>query len=509
MTQAKKIIDIPLVDVAPPEVRERLTSPEFARLVTEHNERKASWEQADSNPSTSKADLLRAFDAYKVARHRLEAYKDVTASLLPSLDVPEAEFRLPEGARHIGEAEPGSAEWLAMRQPTLGGSDVGSICKVGKYGQMNYDDVRASKTSPTPDEQEHSGAALRGDLWEPWIISCAGDVLGVQVWANKGTYTDGSRHVNLDGFTLSPEGRVARVVEAKTSSHPEDWQDTVPEGYALQTQHYGDFFDVQESALLVANLNDERLVIWEVPLDHKVPAGKDSPKKLGQEFSYADVRTYAEGMVAKWVKDSKTLRPKARRGFQDTPAVRDSWRAALARGIVLADLETTGYSPDRGHIIEVALVRVEGGREVERFHRFYGVPADHAEWNGTGPEDVHHISLAEIEGCPVLIESPEEARAIQEFIGDSILVAHNAAFEDRWLTFNGVSVPCADTMKAFGIAVQDEGIANNKMSSLMQWAGFEYKDAHRAINDVLMMLQAMPALTERIESWLDRELLTA
>lgn len=509
MTQARKIIDIPLAEVAPPEIRERLTSPTFTRLVSEHNERKTAWENAAANHAVSGADLLRAFDAYKVARHRLEAYKDVTASLLPSHEVPEAQFTLPEGARHIGEAEPGSIEWLTMRQPTLGGSDVGSICKVGQFGQMNYDDVRASKINPTPDAQEHSGAALRGDLWEPWVISMASRVLGTKVWANKGTYTDGSRHVNLDGFTLSTDGKVARVVEAKTSSHPEDWEGTVPGGYALQTQHYGDFFEVEQSALLAANLNDERLVVWEVPLDHKVPAGEGSPQKLGAEFSYADVRGYAEGMVAKWVAEGKNPSPKIRRTFQDTSAVRESWRAALSRGIVLADLETTGYSPDSGHIIEVALVRIEDGREGGRFHRFYGVPDGHAEWNGTGPEDVHHISASEIEGLPVLIESPSEAWAIRQFIGDSVLVAHNAAFEDRWLRFNGVSVPCADTMKAFGIAVHDESVANNKMSSLMEWAGLEYKDAHRAINDVLMMLQAMPALTERVEDWLAGELVAA
>lgn len=508
MTQARKIIDIPLADVAPAEVRNRLLSKEFTDLVREHDARKTDWEHAQKGIARG-AGLLRTFDAYKVARKRLEAYKDVTASLLPTHEVPEAQFALPEGARHIGEAEPGTVEWLTMRQPTLGGSDVGSICKVGQYGQMNYDEVRASKTNPTPDEQDHSGSALRGDLWEPWIIRSAGEVLGIDVWANKGTYTDGSRHVNLDGFTLDDQAQVARVVEAKTSSHPEGWGDTVPDGYALQTQHYGDFFEVEQSALLVANLNDERLVIWEVPLDHRVSAGKDSPKKLGEDFSYADVRPYAEGMVAKWVEDGKRSLPKTRRTFRDTPAVRDSWNAALSRGIVLADLETTGYSPDKGHIIEVALMRIDGGREVERFHRFYGVPADHAEWNGTGPEDVHHISRGDVEGLPVLIESPDEARAIREFIGDSVLVAHNAAFEDKWLSFNGVSVPCADTMTAFGIAVRDEGVVSNRMSSLVGWAGFEYKDAHRAINDVLMMLQAMPALMERIEVWLGRELVAA
>lgn len=508
MAQARKIIDVPLADIAPTAVRERLTSPEFATLLADHNTTRDAWEAA-TEATTAPADLLAAYDAYKAARHRLEQYKDTTAAMLPAHEVPEADFALPHGAHHIGDAEPGTVTWQKMRQPTLGGSDVGAICKVGEYGQMNYDDVRAAKTAAEPQPQDHTGAALRGDLWEPWVIAMTSQALDLDIRANKGTYTDGQRHVNLDGFTLTPEGTIAQVVEAKTSSHPEDWEGTVPAGYALQTQHYGDFFDAPRPALLAANLNDERLVVWEVPRNHKVPAGKATPKKLGEAFSYTEVRDYAQSMVSKWATGGASTTGSARRSFRDTPEVRATWQAALERGVVLADLETTGFSPERGHIIEVALVRVAHGEEVARFHRFYGVPEDHALWNGTGAEDVHRISVGDVAGLPVLAQSPEEIAAIREFIGDSVLVAHNSSFEDRWLSFHGVSVPCADTMRAFGIAVTDAGIADNTMGSLMQWAGFEYKDAHRAINDVLMMLQALPALLERVRSWVRPALVAA
>lgn len=502
MAQAHKIVDIPLAEVAPQEVRVRLLSDEFAHLKRQHHESKASWQRTQADRPIDGPAILRAFDAYMVTHSRLEAYKDVTAALLPPVAVPESGFILPDGVALLGEGEPGTPEWHSMRQCTLGGSDVGAICKVGQYGKSNYDDVRATKTGHTRDQNGNSGAALRGDLWEPWLVQIVGTLLEVQPWINKGTYTDGSRHVNIDGFTASPDGRIAQIIEAKTSAHPEEWETSIPEEHALQTQHYGDFLCSKESALLVANLDDERLVIWEVPLGHKVPAGKHSPQKLGKEFSYADVRQYAEDLVSKWAKETLSPHSKPRRGFIDTPAIRASWKAALSKGIVLGDLETTGYSPSQGHIIELALVRVQDGREVERFHRFYGVPADHAEWNGTGPEEIHHITLADIEGCPVLVESPGEARAIREFIGDSVLVAHNAPFEDKWLSFSGVSVPTADTLLAFSIAVLDHGIRGNSMRELMAWAGVEYKDAHRAINDVLMMLLAWPVLLERIEAWL-------
>ena len=359
MAQARKIIDIPLTEVAPEAILDRLTSDTFSRLASTARTLKAKWKRLCSDPTSKPADRLRAFDAYKVAQLRLEEYKDVTASLLPPCPIPESEFNTPEGVYRLGDAKPGTVEWLEMRQPTLGGSDVGAICKVGEYGQMDYDRVRASKTCPILHDQEHSGAALRGDLWEPWVITLAGQALNVQVLGNKSTYTDGARHINLDGFISDGRGGVARIVEAKTSSLPEDWEGAVPDGYVLQTQHYGDFLGVDEPALIAANLNDERLVVWEVPLDCTVPAGPDSPRKLGDKFSYADVRTYAEDVVAKWV-GGADAHPKVRRRFTDTEAVRQSWRDALSEGIVLADLETTGYCPDRGHIIEVALVRIDG-----------------------------------------------------------------------------------------------------------------------------------------------------
>ena len=231
----RKIADLPLIDFAPnAAVRERLESPEFRALIDA--ERTAKTVHEGMSEDAEPVEILRAFDAYKVARHRLEAYKNVTASLLDSPEPAEREFALPMGVERLGEAESGSAEWQAMRQPTLGGSDVGAICKVGEYGSLNYRDCREAKMTLSPSDQEHSGAALRGDLWEPVLIAAAAEVLGQDVAINKATYTDGDRHGNLDGFIAEGE-RIGHIVECKTSSKPEEWVDTIPGGYILQVQH--------------------------------------------------------------------------------------------------------------------------------------------------------------------------------------------------------------------------------------------------------------------------------
>jgi DNA polymerase-3 subunit epsilon len=97
----------------------------------------------------------------------------------------------------------------------------------------------------------------------------------------------------------------------------------------------------------------------------------------------------------------------------------------MARHIVL-DTETTGLDPKSGHrLIEIACVEVVDyiptGRE---FHQY--VHPDRAI--DPDAERVHGISLAMLEGKPRFHHS-SVVEAFLEFIGDDILVAHNAPFD--------------------------------------------------------------------------------
>jgi DNA polymerase-3 subunit epsilon len=95
----------------------------------------------------------------------------------------------------------------------------------------------------------------------------------------------------------------------------------------------------------------------------------------------------------------------------------------MARHLVL-DTETTGLDPNTGHrLIEIACVEVVDfiptGRE---FHEY--VHPDRAI--DPDAERVHGISLASLEGKP---RFHQIARKFLEFIGDDVLVAHNAPFD--------------------------------------------------------------------------------
>lgn len=176
---------------------------------------------------------------------------------------------------------------------------------------------------------------------------------------------------------------------------------------------------------------------------------------------------------------------------------RQAWSRALEPdGAVFVDLETTTADPNTGHIIEAAFVREDG----TRLHQFYGVPATHEKWNGTGPQHVHHISPEDVRGQDVLMGDAAETARMQAFIGDRVVVAHNAKFEKRWLSANGVRARYADTKKVFARVVEKdraEGVARTSdttMGDLTRWAGVPYEGAHRAINDTLMMRAAFERL---------------
>jgi DNA polymerase-3 subunit epsilon len=99
----------------------------------------------------------------------------------------------------------------------------------------------------------------------------------------------------------------------------------------------------------------------------------------------------------------------------------------LERHVIL-DLETTGLSPRQGHrIIEIGAVAVEAGAVVGEFSSLInpGMPVPPVT------QAIHGITDEMLEGQP----KPEEVLPVfNAFIAGSILVAHNAAFDVRFLS---------------------------------------------------------------------------
>ena len=155
--------------------------------------------------------------------------------------------------------------------------------------------------------------------------------------------------------------------------------------------------------------------------------------------------------------------------------------------VVVFDTETTGLSPRYGHrIIEVGAVKLSGGTIVDEFHSLIdaGVPID------PRAQAVHGISRAMLRGQP----QPEEVFSdFHHFIGRSLLVAHNASFDLRFLHAEfgllgfGLSNRVECTLKLSRKCLVE--LSNHRLETVYRYLG-GIVDAsvqqHRALDDARM-----------------------
>ena len=102
---------------------------------------------------------------------------------------------------------------------------------------------------------------------------------------------------------------------------------------------------------------------------------------------------------------------------------------SLLDAYVVFDLETTGFSSIKDKIIEIGAVKVEDGRITERFSTFV---------NPNRPIPFEITQLTGISDQMVL-KAPDIETALPkflEFVGDSVLVAHNAGFDVGFIEQN-------------------------------------------------------------------------
>ena len=96
---------------------------------------------------------------------------------------------------------------------------------------------------------------------------------------------------------------------------------------------------------------------------------------------------------------------------------------------VVFDLETTGFSPIKDKIIEIGAVKVEGGKITDKFSSFVNpkIPIPFNITQLTSITDQMVVDAGSIE---------EILPDFLEFVGDAVLVAHNASFDMSFIEQN-------------------------------------------------------------------------
>ena len=147
---------------------------------------------------------------------------------------------------------------------------------------------------------------------------------------------------------------------------------------------------------------------------------------------------------------------------------------------IVFDLETTGFSPIKDRIIEIGAVKVEQGKITERFSTFV---------NPRIPIPFRITQLTSITDAMVIDAPPIEEVLPQflEFVGDGVLVAHNASFDVSFIEQNcryqdiQPSFTSVDTVAMARILLPT--LSRFKLNIVAKALNISLENHHRAVDD--------------------------
>ena len=161
---------------------------------------------------------------------------------------------------------------------------------------------------------------------------------------------------------------------------------------------------------------------------------------------------------------------------------------------VAVDVETTGFSPERfgDRVVEVAAVRFTLGGIRESWSRLI--------WPGRpislGARRVHGMSLETLAEEPTFADVWNE---LEEFIGDSVVVAHNADFDARFLCAHLADMGVERSFLMFDtlqLLRAQFSLPSNRLADAVSALGIEGEVTHAALSDATATAQLMLRLYE-------------
>jgi len=157
----------------------------------------------------------------------------------------------------------------------------------------------------------------------------------------------------------------------------------------------------------------------------------------------------------------------------------------------IVDLETSGLEPNSARIIEIAILLVNSSGAVKEEYATLINPG-----NGqVGPTFIHHITEEAVLSAPTF---KEVAGDILKRFENRIIVAHHAAFEDKFLAAEfkraGIVVPPLPALDTLLLTRQVVDLPNYKMQTVLQHYGIEEIDLHTALGDVRALNKILPTL---------------
>jgi len=152
---------------------------------------------------------------------------------------------------------------------------------------------------------------------------------------------------------------------------------------------------------------------------------------------------------------------------------------------VVFDIETTGLSVTDNKIIELAGIKMRDGQEIDRFETFIN-PHEPIPYN---IQQLTNITDDMVRGAPELEPKLKEFIA---FVGDSVLVAHNARFDNGFIQhackqfgLPPLPNPVLDTLELARFL--HPTMKNHRLNTLAALYKVSLENHHRAIDDTIAL----------------------
>jgi DNA polymerase III subunit epsilon len=163
----------------------------------------------------------------------------------------------------------------------------------------------------------------------------------------------------------------------------------------------------------------------------------------------------------------------------------------------VVDLETTGGSPATDRITEVGVVKVRGGEVTGTFHTLVN-PRMSIPPMITALTGISDAMVADEEPIEVVLP------CLLEFLGDAVLVAHNASFDTRFLqaalqahAYPRLESSVVCTARLARVLLPRDEVPNVKLSTLARYLRAGTQPCHRAFTDAKATVDVLHALLER------------
>ena len=558
------------VDLLPMYMPEPLTSnASNARAIIANEYAPRKWlmenEHSTVKESGDAAEVLRTYlatkdaclDLYGAELRRDHAENDLAMAVKAVYDrdpLPEYTGTTLGTATLLGSAEGGTAEWHALRQFGIGGSQVLEAAgwedkgehlrqKSDLYRNYALRDLIEEKTADpnTLTEEPKQDAAWRGHMWEPILLDVHRRLSGMNVVISKQTWR--GRYpwqiINVDGIILNSDGTPRALIECKNSNAPYRWINGVPLSYRAQVLYYLDATGLEFCDVIYrvdGDVHITRIVrgetvdgsahiesfypaldaAWRAVLDVRADANRVNNYLMpfrqpianyGSSWAaaYDNVWALLHATLSRDEVVTELRRRKNAYGSLDM-AVKSLLREAFDPGklgrMVGVDGETAAitsvgrdrpFSPMFSDWIETGVAKLlpEG---IEVHVRRHGIDPRILSINGTGAQHIHEISPEDIQGLPQF--TSDSAWLREHLSAADIIVAHNARFEKKFLepVLYDITTtrPWLDTLWLTKHFMPDRtGRDRNKLEDFVTGNGIPYTNGHHADHDARMMMEAL------------------